>query len=67
MNQFLQVEFSHVPRSINDKGDALANLATSLTLPNEREIQITIREHHLLASTLEHFAETQQTNMVSIF
>jgi len=67
MNQFLQVQFSHVPGSINDKGDALVNLATSLTLPDEREIQITIGEHDLLAFALDHFDETQETNLVSIF
>ena len=44
MNQFLQVEVNHVPRSENDKADVLAKLAVSLTLPNEREIQVTIEE-----------------------
>jgi len=48
MNRFLQVEVRHVPRSENDKVDALAKLAASLTFPDEREIQITISERHLL-------------------
>ena len=50
MNQFLQVEVNHVPRSENDKADAFAKLVASLTLPDEREIQITIGERQLLAS-----------------
>ena len=41
----------------NDKADALAKLAASLTLPEEREIQITVGEHHLLASALDRFDE----------
>ena len=53
MAQFLQIEVNHVPRSENDKADALAKLAASLTLPDEREIQITVGERHLLASALD--------------
>jgi len=67
MNKFLQVQVNHVPRSENDKTDALAKLATSLALPDERKIQITIGEHHLLASALDRFDETEETNMVSVF
>ena len=53
-----------MPRSENDKADALAKLAASLTLPDEREIQITIGERHLLALALDRFDETEETNMV---
>ena len=67
MNQFLLVQVNHVPRSENDKADALAKLAASLTLLDEREIQITAEERHLLASTLERFDETEETNVVSVF
>jgi len=67
MNQFLQVQVTHVPRSENDKVDALAKLAASLTLPDEREIQITIGECHLLAPALDRFDETEETNVVSVF
>ena len=67
MNQFLQVEVNHVLRSKNDKADALAKLAASLTLPDEREIQITIGERHLLASALEHFHKIEEINVVSVF
>jgi len=56
-----------VPRSENNKANTLAKLAASLTLPDEREIQITIGEHHLLASALDHFDETEETNVVSVF
>ena len=38
MKQFLNVEVRDVPRSENDKAGALAKLAASLTLPDEREI-----------------------------
>jgi len=67
MNPFLQIEVRHVQRSKNDKAAALAKLAASLTLPDEREIQITVRGRHLLASALDHFDETEGTNVVSIF
>ena len=56
-----------MPRFENDKVDALAKLATSLILPDERETQIMIRERHLLTSTLDHFDETEEINAVSIF
>ena len=67
INQFLQVEVNHVPRSENDKADALAKLAASLTLPDEREIQITIGERHLLASALDRLDEIEEINVVSVF
>jgi len=65
MNQFLQVQANHVPRSKNDKADVVAKLPASLTLPNEWEI-ITIGEHHLLALALDRFDETEETNVVSV-
>jgi len=66
MVQFLQIQVNHVLRSENNKADALAKFAGSLTLPDEREIQITIRERHLLASALDRFDETEERNVVSI-
>ena len=48
----------HALRSKNDKVYALAKLAASLTLLDEREIQITIGERHLLASSLDCFNGT---------
>ena len=56
-----------MPRSKNTKADVLAKLAASLTLPNEGEIQVIIRECHLLASILDYFDETEQTHVFSIF
>ncbi|XP_061998896.1 uncharacterized protein LOC133716190 [Rosa rugosa] len=47
-----QLIVSHIPISENDKADALANLAASLTLPDERDIQITIGERRLLLQYL---------------
>lgn len=44
MSQFQEVHIGHIPRSENDKADALANLATSLTLPEQRDVQITVGE-----------------------
>jgi len=67
MAQFLQTKVNHVPRSENDKANTLAKLATSLTLPDEKEIQIKIKECHLLASALDHFDDTKETNVVSVF
>ena len=56
-----------MPRSENDKAYALTKLAASLTLPDEREIQITIGERHLLASAFDHFYEIEETNVASVF
>jgi len=67
MAQFLQIKVNHVPRSENDKADTLAKLAASLTLPDEREIQITVGEHHLLASALDRFDDTREANVLSVF
>ena len=67
MAQFLQVEVNHVPRSKNDEVDALEKLAASLTLPDKREIQIIVGEHHLLALALDRFDDTKEINVVSIF
>ena len=66
MNQFLQVEVRHVPRSENDKTDALAKLAASLTPPDERKIQTKIVDHYFLASTLDCFDETKEINVVLV-
>lgn len=44
MSQFQEVHIGHIPRSENDKANALANLATSLTLPEQRDVQITVGE-----------------------
>jgi len=67
MVQFLQIEVNHMPRSENDKANALPKLAASLTLPDEREIQIIVGEHHLLALALDRFDDTKEINVVSIF
>jgi len=67
MNQFLQVQVNHVLGSKNDKADALAKLASSLTLSDEREIQITNGECHLLASALDRFDEMEEINVVMVF
>jgi len=56
-----------VPRSENDKADALAKLVASLTLPNETEIQIIFEECHMLASALDLFDEAEEINVVSVF
>jgi len=45
----------------------LAKLAASLTLPDEREIQITVKERHLLASALDRFDDPREANVVSVF
>jgi len=65
--QFLKIEVNHVPRSENDKADALAKLAASLTLPDEREIQITAGKRHLLTSALDRFDGMREENVVSVF
>jgi len=67
MAQFPKIEVNHVPRSENDKADALAKLAASLTLPNEREIQIIVGERHLLPSALDRFDDVREANVVWVF
>jgi len=56
-----------VPRFEKDNAYGLPKLAASLTLPDEREIQITIGECHFLASALDRFNKTQEINVVSVF
>ncbi|CAL8134811.1 unnamed protein product [Prunus armeniaca] len=63
--QFQDIHVSHIPRSKNDKAVALANLATSLTLPDERDIQITVGEHHLLPPTIERIEEVVDSNVIT--
>ncbi|KAI5323354.1 hypothetical protein L3X38_032426 [Prunus dulcis] len=48
MSQFQDIHVSHILKSENDKVDALANLAASLTLPDERDIQIIVGERYLV-------------------
>ncbi|CAK9133727.1 unnamed protein product, partial [Ilex paraguariensis] len=52
--------------SENDKADALVNLAVSLTLPEQRDIQVTVGEHHLLPPVLDRMEATESTNVVTI-
>ena len=54
-------------RSKNNKADALSKLGASLTFPDEREIQITIGERHLLASALDRFDDAEEANVVLVF
>ncbi|KAL6977243.1 hypothetical protein U1Q18_026039, partial [Sarracenia purpurea var. burkii] len=51
--------------SENDKADALANLAASLTLPEQRDIQVTVGERHLLPSAMERIEQEEITNAVT--
>ncbi|XP_024190490.1 uncharacterized protein LOC112194490 [Rosa chinensis] len=67
MAQFHEVYVSHIPRSENDKAEALANLAASLTLPDERDIQITVGEGRLLPPIFEQVEESQEIHAVSVF
>jgi len=64
--QFELIHISHIPRSQNDKADALAKLAASLTLPGEKEIQLTVGKRHLLTSALARAELFEQANVVSV-
>ncbi|XP_020410280.1 uncharacterized protein LOC109946529 [Prunus persica] len=55
----------HIPRSENDKADALANLAASLTLPDERDIQITVGERYLLLPAIKRIEEVVDSNVIT--
>ncbi|KAI5317663.1 hypothetical protein L3X38_037370 [Prunus dulcis] len=65
MSQFQDIHVSHIPRSENDKADALANLAASLTLPSERDIQVTIGERYLLSPAMERIEEVVDSNVIT--
>ena len=66
MSKFQDIQINHVPRSENDKADALANLAASLTLPEQRDIQVTVGERHLLPPALDRMEATESTNVVTV-
>ena len=66
MTQFQEIHVSHIPRSGNDKADALAKLAASLTLPCERDIQVTVGERRLLPPAFERKEVFQETNHISV-
>ncbi|XP_062100229.1 uncharacterized protein LOC133806112 [Humulus lupulus] len=60
--QFQTITVNHVPRSKNGKANALAKLVASLTLPGERDIQITIGERLLLPQIMERKEEISTIN-----
>ncbi|XP_062116114.1 uncharacterized protein LOC133830173 [Humulus lupulus] len=62
--QFQEITLNHIPRSKNGKSDALANLAASLTLPEERDIQITIGECHVLPQSMGRIKEENTVNLI---
>ncbi|XP_020421291.1 uncharacterized protein LOC109949621 [Prunus persica] len=64
MSQFQDIHVSHIPKSENDKVDALANLAASLTLPDERDIQIIVGERYLLPPAIERIEEVVDSNVI---
>lgn len=53
-------------RSKNNKVDALAKLAMSLTYPDERVIQIIVGERCLLPPSLEKMEETYDSNPIRV-
>ncbi|BFG37692.1 hypothetical protein CerSpe_239660 [Prunus speciosa] len=67
MSQFLDIHANHILRLENDKADALANLGTSLMLPDEMDIQITIEERHLLPPAIERIEEVVASNVITAF
>ncbi|KAL6291692.1 hypothetical protein ACE6H2_009202 [Prunus campanulata] len=67
MTQFQDIQIAHIPRSENDKADALANLAASLSLPEERDIQVTVGERHLLPPAFDRLRENHEVNIVTVY
>lgn len=57
MSQFQDIRLNHIPMSENDKAYALADLAASLTLHDEMDLQIIVGEHHLLLRVIERIEE----------
>ncbi|BFG37622.1 hypothetical protein CerSpe_238960 [Prunus speciosa] len=66
VSQFQDIHVSHIPRSENDKADALANLAASLKLPDERDIQIIVGERYLLPPAIERIEEVVDSNVITV-
>ncbi|MGV7994880.1 reverse transcriptase-like protein, partial [Mycobacterium kansasii] len=50
LEQFSHVEIKHVPRSENEKADALASLAAALSCTNRSPLHVTIEERRFLPS-----------------
>ena len=67
ISQFQEIHIGHIRRSENDKADALANLAASLTLPEQRDVQITVGERRLLSPALERIEEENDVNAINVF
>ena len=67
MSQFQEIHIGHISRSENDKANALANLAASLTLPEQRDVQITVGERRLLSPALERIEEANDVNAINVF
>ena len=67
ISQFQEIHIGHIRRSENDKADALANLAASLTLPEQRDVQITVGERRLLSPALERIEEANDVNAINVF
>lgn len=65
LDQFEDITLNHISRSKNGKVDALANLAASLTLPEERDIQLTIGECHVLSQSMERVEEENTFNLIT--
>lgn len=53
MKKFEHIQLLHVPRSKNSSTDALAKLATALTLPEWEPAQVIIEERWILPAVLE--------------
>ena len=53
IDKFYFFKIDHVRRSQNSQADALAKLASALTLPIEGEIEIVIRDKKLIPSNID--------------
>lgn len=58
--KFYNIQLSHVTRGMKKHADALAKLATALTLPPAGELNISIKDRRLLPSTLDLAAEPEE-------
>ena len=53
IDKFYFFKIDHVRRSQNSQADALAKLASALTLPMEGEIEIVIQDRKLIPSNID--------------
>lgn len=67
LEQFEDITIGHVPRNENKQADALANLAATLALPEEKSTTVPVCRRWVLPPLAYSRDEHQYSNVVSVF